>query len=154
MTLGVPVPVPAFADQDRAGILHRVAVARHRNEELRHRVRIASATCAELLDGLRQRRARLRDEARVLRELLPHAREQRRPVARPSHRRSASRGRTDWPAGVGDIHVEYASTRDPCLEEDLVGVYDSFALSVARRFGNRHERAEDLAQVARLGLLK
>jgi RNA polymerase sigma-B factor len=36
----------------------------------------------------------------------------------------------------------------------LVAAYDSFALGLARRFPSRREAPEDLAQVARVGLLK
>ncbi len=54
---------------------------------------------------------------------------------------------------VHALHAAYAGTRDPALRARLVEAYDGFACSMARRFSTRRESYEDLAQVARLGLL-
>lgn len=47
----------------------------------------------------------------------------------------------------------FARTRDDGLRRCLLEAYDDFAVSLARRFGSRREAPEDLAQVARVGLL-
>lgn len=142
----------------RAGIRDRVVAALQLNSELRDRARLASTAQAELLNGIRTNRARVGEQARLLRELVPLTRQHRPPVRpavihRPQRPRPRRSGAGDWPAGVADIHREYSATRDPRLEEQLVAIYESFAVGLARRIGQRHERAEDLAQVARLGLL-
>ena len=51
------------------------------------------------------------------------------------------------------MHVLYARTRDRRVREELVTYYDDFALSLVRRFRTRRESFDDLAQVARIGLL-
>lgn len=51
------------------------------------------------------------------------------------------------------LHVAYASTRDRQVRNRLAEGYDSFAVALARRFPTRRESFEDLAQVARVGLL-
>jgi RNA polymerase sigma-B factor len=52
-----------------------------------------------------------------------------------------------------ELHRIYAAGRDPRVRNDLASAYDEFAVSLARRFYTRRESAEDLAQVARIGLL-
>lgn len=72
-----------------------------------------------------------------------------------------------WPAGgaggwsgPGDrhqalaaLHRDYATRRNGRLRDQLAAAYDDYALALARRFHTRRESPEDLAQVARLGLL-
>ena len=55
---------------------------------------------------------------------------------------------------LDELHRRYAAHGDPCDREQLALLYDGFALRLARRFGSRREQFEDLAQVARLGLLQ
>jgi RNA polymerase sigma-B factor len=50
--------------------------------------------------------------------------------------------------------VEYASTQDAGLREELVASHLSLAEYLARRFANRGEALDDLVQVASLGLIK
>jgi RNA polymerase sigma-B factor len=64
----------------------------------------------------------------------------------------------DTPSPVADeaiagLHTAFAASRDPQLRADLATHYDSLALSLARRFPSRRDSPEDLAQVARIGLL-
>ena len=54
---------------------------------------------------------------------------------------------------IAGLHAAFALTRDPRLRGKLVTHYDNFALSLARRFPSRRDSREDLAQVARIGLL-
>jgi len=54
---------------------------------------------------------------------------------------------------VAWLHAAFAVSRDPRLRAELATHYDKLALSLARRFPSRRESREDLAQVARLGLL-
>lgn len=58
-----------------------------------------------------------------------------------------------WPENLRELHLEYARTRSSRLEEQLLSIYDGFAVTTARRFGSRREGREDLAQVARIALL-
>lgn len=51
------------------------------------------------------------------------------------------------------LHITYAATGDRQVRNCLAEAYDSFAVSIARQFPTRRESFEDLAQVARLGLL-
>jgi RNA polymerase sigma-B factor len=53
-----------------------------------------------------------------------------------------------------ELHRRFAVTRDRAQRDELAVIYDGFAVSLARRFPSRREQFEDLAQVARLGLLK
>ncbi|MGH9041822.1 MAG: sigma-70 family RNA polymerase sigma factor [Acidimicrobiia bacterium] len=75
-------------------------------------------------------------------------------------RPDSSRSRP-WPSAppphVEDLlvlHRAYAAGREPGIRDELAAAYDSFALSLARRFHTRRESPEDLAQVARVGLLQ
>lgn len=52
-----------------------------------------------------------------------------------------------------DLHRIYARTRDPRVREKLITHYDDLALSLVRQFRTRRESFDDLAQVARIGLL-
>lgn len=50
------------------------------------------------------------------------------------------------------LHEAYAATRNPALRDELAASYDGFARSLSLKFRHR-ESADDLAQVARIGLL-
>lgn len=66
----------------------------------------------------------------------------------------AGRGRSARPdEEVARLHASFALSRDPRLRTELVTHYDNLALSLARRFPSRRESREDLAQVARIGLI-
>ena len=52
------------------------------------------------------------------------------------------------------LHRAYALSRNPGLRNELAAAYDEFAVSTARGFHTRREATEDLAQVARIGLLQ
>jgi RNA polymerase sigma-B factor len=54
---------------------------------------------------------------------------------------------------VEQLHACFASTRDPAVRAELLAHYDRLALSLARQFPTRRESREDLAQVARIGLI-
>lgn len=49
--------------------------------------------------------------------------------------------------------LEYASSRDPRLRNELLAHYDGLAFSLVREIGTRRDTFEDLVQVARIGLL-
>ncbi|MGH9040626.1 MAG: sigma-70 family RNA polymerase sigma factor [Acidimicrobiia bacterium] len=51
------------------------------------------------------------------------------------------------------LHRDYAIGRDRAVRNQLAAAYDGFAFSLARGFHTRRESVEDLAQVARIGLL-
>jgi RNA polymerase sigma-B factor len=74
-----------------------------------------------------------------------------------SRRPIAPRGPPDPPQPRSEmlpaLHRAYAADRDLDLRRELAAIYDDFALAVARRFHTRRESTEDLAQVARIGLL-
>jgi RNA polymerase sigma-B factor len=120
---------------------------------LASRAQAARVHNRELRDEVRRQRLAARDRCDQLRLGVQDARRNR--AAGPGPRSSAA-GR---PAPVGPakhllhLHVEYAQHRDPALRTELARAYDSFALSVARQFRSRRETPEDLAQVARIGLL-
>lgn len=52
------------------------------------------------------------------------------------------------------MFVDFASTRDRALRDQLVAAYLGLAEYLARRFANRGEPLDDLVQVASLGLVK
>jgi RNA polymerase sigma-B factor len=54
---------------------------------------------------------------------------------------------------VDQLHASFVSTRDPAVRAELLAHYDRLALSLARRFPTWRESREDLAQVARIGLI-
>lgn len=64
---------------------------------------------------------------------------------------SALRPRAD--EKITRLHAAFALNRDPRLRAELVTHYDNLALALARRFPTRRESRDDLAQVARIGLL-
>ncbi len=142
-----PSPAPVvqclLALAEARTLASRAEAARVHNRELREQVR-------------RQRLA-ARDRCDQLRVGVQDARRDRAAgaFAGPGPGSSAAAGPA--PAGPAKrllhLHVEYAQRRDPALRAELAGAYDSFALSVARQFHSRREAPEDLAQVARIGLL-
>lgn len=50
--------------------------------------------------------------------------------------------------------VEFASTRDPALRDELVATHLGLAHQLARRFANRGESYDDLVQVASMAIVK
>jgi RNA polymerase sigma-B factor len=50
--------------------------------------------------------------------------------------------------------VEFATTRDPALRDELVTAHLGLAQHLARRFANRGEPIDDLVQVASIGIMK
>jgi RNA polymerase sigma-B factor len=57
-------------------------------------------------------------------------------------------------ASLRATFVEYASSGDLALRDELVGAHMNLAAYLARRFANRGQPLDDLIQVASLGLLK
>ena len=58
------------------------------------------------------------------------------------------------PASPAALLRRYNRTRDPGDRADLCAMFDPLARGLARRYGHARENAEDVQQVARLGLLK
>ena len=54
---------------------------------------------------------------------------------------------------IDELHRTYAATGDVRCRNRLALHYDGFAVALARRLHSRREQAEDLVQVARVGLL-
>jgi RNA polymerase sigma-B factor len=117
------------------------------------------------LDAARVRNRVLRDELHRKRVEVGHQRDDLRTRIDEAHRRRAAA--TPAPAAclhlgpcrpdaerLVRLHSQYAATGRPGLRAELLAAYDSFAVGLARRFSSRREAPEDLAQVARLGLLK
>jgi RNA polymerase sigma-B factor len=79
---------------------------------------------------------------------------QPRPGVTPNSTPSASPGREE----LRRLHRRYAETTDPLerdrIREQLVHGYESLVHFLARRFQNRGEPLEDIAQVGFLGLIK
>jgi RNA polymerase sigma-B factor len=50
--------------------------------------------------------------------------------------------------------VEFASSRDPALRDELITAHLGLAQHLARRFANRGEPLDDLIQVASIGVMK
>jgi RNA polymerase sigma-B factor len=74
---------------------------------------------------------------------------------RPGARAAASLATTGrLPAAEAEqMFLDYHATRDPALRERLVGAHIGLAISLASRFGSRHESPDDLHQAALVGLL-
>ncbi|MGH8993688.1 MAG: sigma-70 family RNA polymerase sigma factor [Acidimicrobiia bacterium] len=53
-----------------------------------------------------------------------------------------------------ELHRDYAAGGDPSVRDQLAAAYDEFALGLARKLHTRRDSTEDLAQVARVGLLQ
>ncbi len=53
-----------------------------------------------------------------------------------------------------EVFLEHWRTRRPALREELVLAHSGLAMYMARKFANRGEPLEDIAQVAQVGLLK
>ncbi|MCU1451339.1 MAG: Sig subfamily polymerase sigma-28 subunit [Acidimicrobiales bacterium] len=58
------------------------------------------------------------------------------------------------PADLDDLHRRYLRTRDPGLSRAIVEAHAGLAHRLAGRFANRGESADDLTQIALLGLFK
>lgn len=73
-----------------------------------------------------------------------------------SHRRRSRRTspRAGSPVDLVDLHRTYLDTRDPGIARTLVEAHSGLAHRLTSRFSNRGESAEDLTQVAMLGLVK
>jgi RNA polymerase sigma-B factor len=69
-------------------------------------------------------------------------------IARLSEERGVDR------AYAKDLFRRFVESRDPTLREELVGIHLPLVEYLARRFRNRGEPLEDLAQVGTIGLLK
>jgi RNA polymerase sigma-B factor len=133
------------------------------------RVASRNSTLKVRLDAARLRNHLLRDELRRKRLEANHRRDDLRVRIDEAHRsRAAARSpsavyrrrspyrpmaRTEAERLVR-LLSDYAATGRPGLRAELLAAYDGFAVGLARRFPSRREAPEDLAQVARLGLLK
>jgi RNA polymerase sigma-B factor len=130
-------------------------------ERLRHN-RLAFERAGALVETVttrarenRDRTTRLREEARGARQALAEAR-----LCGRSLRTPAAPVLPRYTPGVPDpldevrrrLHEGYAATGDPALRAELMESYDGFARSLALKFRHR-EPVDDLAQVARIGLL-
>ncbi|MGH8975452.1 MAG: sigma-70 family RNA polymerase sigma factor [Acidimicrobiia bacterium] len=104
---------------------------------------VRSAELADLLAQVSRETERTRSQGGA-----PHA-TSLRPIA-PRRPSDPSEPRSEM---LLELHRAYAADGDPDLRTELAAVYDQFALAVARRFHTRRESTEDLAQVARIGLL-
>jgi RNA polymerase sigma-B factor len=149
---------PMVLDLD--GLRDRCAEAKRRNTQLVGLARTACTRQAALLDEVREGRRRAQDQLRQLRAQRPLLRQigdGRTDLAGPGKERSRPRPPArladPWPDGLGAMHRDYAATRDPKLEDRLFNVYESFAVGLTRRVGRGRELPDDLAQVARLGLI-
>jgi RNA polymerase sigma-B factor len=63
-------------------------------------------------------------------------------------------GASDEAGARAALFVEYRRTRDRALRNQIIEANLGLAESLARRYGGRGERSEDLSQVAMLGLVK
>ena len=130
-------------------------------ERLRHN-RLAFERTGALVETVttrvrenRARTTRLRQEARGARQLLAEAR-----LCGQAVRTPAAPVLPRYTPGEPDpldevrrrLHESYAATGDPPLRAELMESYDGFARSLALKFRHR-EPVDDLAQVARIGLL-
>ena len=76
------------------------------------------------------------------------ARQRARHTHRPTPRAAGS------PVNAADLHRSYRRTQDPDVARELIDAHRALAHRLASRFANRGEPADDLAQVAMLGLVK
>lgn len=63
-------------------------------------------------------------------------------------------GRAVTGAALVDLHAAFAATRDPAVQARLVASYTGLVHALARRFAHRGVAADDLVQVAYVGLVK
>jgi len=145
---------PSVAVQSPA--LHHSFAAQTEARSLTSRALAAIGQNRDLRDEVRRQRLAALHECDELRLRLEHARRSRAgilsPPCRPSHA-PARPGAGEDSERLLQLHGEYAQHHDPAVRAELAAAYDSFALSVARKFRSRREGHEDLAQVARIGLL-
>jgi RNA polymerase sigma-B factor len=125
----------------RARLIELQSVQRSRLRDLRH-LRLSAR---QRLDGLRKLSDDLRSQCAAPRPL----------VLRPAQGRRADSPLASAAKGeLAQLHAEFAASRDPRLRAKLLARYDGFAVALARRFSSRRDSPEDMAQVARLGLLR
>ena len=144
--------------RERAGVLCETSV-RCRSESIALRARMVELQIVQRsrLRDLRRLRMSAHHRLDAVRNLSGDLRSQcatPRPVVL---RRQPDTG-ADSPlasaAGkLAELHTEYAANRDRRVRTQLLANYDTFAVALARRFPSRRDSAEDLAQVARVGLL-
>jgi RNA polymerase sigma-B factor len=125
--------------------------------ELRVRYFDTLETQRQLIHRLRDLRLSARHELDQMRAVSADVRAQ---VAGPRPGRLLRRNQplrtaphTDAGPDLLEMLTKYAYTRDPELRDALLAAYDGFAVTLARKFPSRREAPEDLAQVARIGLL-
>ncbi len=122
--------------------------------ELSERVSSLITQIGETQTEMRVRRDAARDRLTELRALLAEARMAAHTKSQHAYCRQGPRlDRQDDDSGIEGLHRQYARTRDPRLREKLITHYDALALSLVRQFRTRRESFDDLAQVARIGLL-
>jgi RNA polymerase sigma-B factor len=134
------------ANRVSANLAQRAVTARRHRARLLGEMEERRQEARTRMDALRQ----LRREAAALGPAQPPTplwTSRRRPSERELPRRD------EWPDTLPELHLRYAATRCPAVEERLMAVYDGFALAIARRIASRRERREDMGQVARLALL-
>ena len=116
-------------------LMKSVIEQRNRMVEFQREVRPAMASLSESLDSALRARSRARSHPA--------------PVPFPSSRVA---GTEAVDAARLRLHEAYAANRDPATRAELMASYDGFARSLALGFRHR-DSAEDLVQVARIGLL-
>jgi RNA polymerase sigma-B factor len=137
--------------------LARCRTNRSVSTSLRLRLAAARRVNRALVEELRKQRLEVRHQRDRLQATVQEVL-QWRTAARPAPEGCRHRGPglaalpdTEW---LLRVHDQYVTTRRPSLRAELLAAYDGFALGLARRFPSRREAPEDLAQVARIGLLK
>jgi RNA polymerase sigma-B factor len=121
----------------------RVAAAHHRNYDLRVEMERRRTAARRRRDLLRLSVESAR-QACTLPALRPNRHGRRRRPAAPDPQAERLRR----------LHTRYETSREHADRTALLAAYDDFALGLARRFPSRREAPDDLAQVARIGLLK
>ena len=129
--------------------LARLAQYRARLEIVAEALSEQRVRMMQLHRELRPTRARLSESLDSARRARSTSRTRPAPVTLGA-RRDTAREAVDA-VRVG-LHEAYAATRDTAVRDELMASYDGFARSLALKFRHR-DAADDLVQVARIGLL-
>jgi RNA polymerase sigma-B factor len=144
-------------EQEGAEAMRRLRECRADTAALRERLdqaRSASVTRRADLARSRLEAGEQLAELQGLRQSLQEACTPRSPKARRSQgRRSPGDSSQATDKETARMHTSFAATRDETLRSQLLARYDGLALALARKFPGRGESRDDLAQVARIGLI-
>jgi RNA polymerase sigma-B factor len=144
-------------DEDGAEARRRLQERRADTAALRERLLEARSAAVTRRADLARARVEAAEQLAELQGLRQSLQDACGPRSTKGRRRSPGRSAGDRPQTTDEevvrMHASFAATRDERLRTELLARYDGLALALARKFPGRGESRDDLAQVARIGLI-